>query len=170
MPVAVFDNDLKFTETARALLVEQLYPLVCTQCVSFTHHTRGSMWVQKNAHIDAVLQLPNGVSVTVEEKIARKPHPSFALETEAHREQHKPGWMYTTTADWLVYAFVQPYGMDAYIMLFPALQAWFKRVTGAEHFHPVDTKNRLGFTTRCVLVPIDTLSRAITVSKYVLKG
>lgn len=169
----MYARDLAFTNTARKLITEQLYPRFAVSQVSIGG-SLGSEWVQQNAHIDAILALKDGRSITVEEKIIRRPWPSFALETWSSVERERPGWIYTSKADWLLYAFIQPYGMDAYLMEFDKLQGWFNRVQAAIHYHPHDTENKMKygdrFTSRCILVPIDELSRAIRVVKYKLES
>lgn len=152
--MANFQRDLAFTEAARELLDRDFYPRYGTAIP--LGRSFGSMWLQRNAHIDAVLQLFDGRSVTVEEKIVRKHYVKFAIETEGNLEKSTAegepnGWIYTSTADWLLYAFTTSDGLEVHRIDLPALRKWFLKV---QFSFPVTDTHNYGYVSRCRLVPV----------------
>lgn len=165
-----FDLDKAFTARQRALIEQRLYA-TWGPYVSLGE-SGGSMWLQRHAHIDAVVERA-GRSLTVEEKIVRRAYPAFAVETHANLEKslaagQPDGWLWTSTADLLLYAFSHPFGLETYVMGLPELRAWF----GAREsvFRAVDTPNvrqgRLLFTSRCRLAPVAAVQAALHVEAY----
>jgi hypothetical protein len=151
-----FYDDKNFTERARALLVRDLYPNMAWngQFVSLAQ-SDGSQHLQRNAHIDAVIQTGEGVSITVEEKIARRKYDCFAIETHSHLPK-KDGWIFTSTADLLIYVFTLRDGLECWLMSLPALRQWF---TPRQHnFAVARVQNGINGTriydSECRIVPI----------------
>jgi len=158
MSAADFQNDLRFTEQARSLIVRDLYPKL-TKGRGFVsvNGSAGSLWLQKNAHIDAVLQVAPNRSVTVEEKIVRQKYSAFTIETHSVLESgERNGWIYASTADWLLYAFCVPGGLECWFMALPSLREWF--ALHETRYRHCDTLNRFlngtMYHTRCRIVPI----------------
>lgn len=154
-----FTEDREFTQRARELLEEQLYPrLAYNGRFVAVDGSVGSRWIQSNAHIDCVVQTGPGVSITVEEKIVRKVYTAFAIEVEGDAQRsvevgEPNGWIYTSTADVLVYAFTVPAGLDAYYFRMAALRRWFFQ--NYTRYVQVERPNGFGdHVSRCILVPI----------------
>lgn len=154
-----FNDDREFTQRARELLEQQLYPrLAYNGRFVAVDGSAGSRWIQSNAHIDCVVQTGPGVSITVEEKIVRKLYNAFAVETEGDLQRSQQagepdGWIHTSTADVLVYAFTVPAGLDAYYFRMAALRRWFMQ--NSDRYLTVERSNGFGdHLARCVLVPV----------------
>jgi hypothetical protein len=158
MPIiADFTQDKKFTERARELLVRDLYPNLAWngQFVSLAK-SDGSQVLQRQAHIDVVVQTGPECSITVEEKIVRKKYDAFAIETHSHLPE-RDGWIFTSTADMLIYVFSLPGGLECWIMSMPSLRQWFTR--HEKNFPMARTKNGINgsevYESQCRIVPIE---------------
>ncbi len=92
-----------------------------------------SQMVQRDLHVDTVVQKDALHSLGIEEKIVKWPksnqaHTAFFLETRSCTNQghESPGWMTTCQADLLFYAFeLKDVGLLVYLLDFPRLQRWF---------------------------------------------
>jgi hypothetical protein len=171
MTVANFDVDLEFAEKARKLLERELYAKWGYEgrYVSIGMNTDCSRHLQKHVHIDAIVQTGPDKTVGIEEKIVRvpegrKPYTAFTLETHSDLKRTPPdGWMYTSAADLLLYAFGLPYGLTVWTMPLNELRDWF--YDKEDRYGITDTKNyRDGneWVTRCRVVPI----RDIPITKH----
>jgi hypothetical protein len=102
------------------------------------------------------VQVEASRSVSVEEKIVRRKYTAFAIETHSNLERGTRGWIYTSTADQLLYAFGLPLGLEVWLMPMADLREWF---VPREQLYPAsDTPNGQGgqvlYHTRCRIVPI----------------
>lgn len=160
--IAQYDIDHTFTEHARSLIERGLYAQIAYQgrYVSI-NGSAGATFLQRVAHIDAVIQIAPDRILTVEEKIVRRKYDAFAIEThsnlELSLERGQPdGWIHVSTADRLLYAFRVPEGLEVYVMPLDELRAWF--VPHEEQYAISDTPNGWGgrviYHTRCRIVPI----------------
>lgn len=160
MIITDFTADKEFANTARKLIERDLYPCLSYlgRFVSINGSSSGSDYLQRNAHIDAVLQSTVGASLTVEEKIVRKRYDAFAIETNSNvgAAGRADGWLYTSTADLLLYAFTIPGGLDCWLMSLPALRELVSARVGT--YRATYSASGWGgqgkYTSRCVLVPI----------------
>jgi hypothetical protein len=173
-PAANFDDDLAFTEKARVLLEEQLYRQWAYQgrFVSLSGESPGTMFLQRNAHIDVAIQVMQDDRVTcltIEEKIVRQRHTALAIETHSDKRRDKSGWIYTSTADVLLYAFGLAYGgLEVYTMSLPALRKWFLPV--ADTFPKANTPNNGAdglFYSECRIVQITKIP--VLMRNYMLR-
>jgi hypothetical protein len=126
--VTDFDSDKAWTEQARGSFERDLYPALAWEGrFVYLARSAGSEFLQRVAHIDAVVQTGPGVSITVEEKIVRRKYAALAVETHSRVESgERDGWIYTSTADTLIYAFGVQGGLECWIMSLPALRQWFE--------------------------------------------
>jgi hypothetical protein len=165
-----FETDNLFTQRARALIERDLYPRLAynNHYVSISGISGGSGFLQRQGHIDAVLQTGPGVSVTVEEKIVRNKYDRFAIETHSNHERGNPdGWIHVSTADMLIYAFGIPHGLECWIMSLPALRQWFIPREERYRYHDIRNVYRGNvYHTRVRVVPIQDVS--IAKSQYTL--
>jgi hypothetical protein len=165
--LADFDLDLQFAEFARPLIERDLYASWAWEgrFVSIGSNSQGSMVLQKSAHIDAIIQTGPKTSITVEEKIVRQKYTAFAIETHGDlRVQPANGWIYSSTADKLVYAFGLPFGLEVWVMSLPELRDWFAPRELTFPLSDIPNLYRGGdeYVTRVRVVPI----RAIPVDKH----
>lgn len=165
---ANFLADRAFSNRARRLLVTDFYPRIADDGKFVTlRGSDGSMWCQTQAHIDVVLEY-RGRSVTVEEKIVRGKYTALAVETLSNRELSRPGWIMNSQADWLLYAFTVPTGLEAWVMPMASLRQWFLAAT--RPYPQVETLNPLrggeSYHSVCVIVPIRDIIADVPHRKY----
>ena len=152
-----FVNDKRFAIEGGRLLDAQLYPQLawCGRWVrvASSGDNDGSDWLQRNAHIDVVLQVSEKASITVEEKIVRRVYPAFAIELKAnHKMVGLDGWFYKTTADVLVFAFTRPDGgLEAHTMAMGALRAY---LAPRMRDYPLKAVDNGIYTSTVLLLPV----------------
>lgn len=162
--VPSFHNDLQYAERSRERLDRHFYPRMAADG-RFVPLGRsdGSMYLQTEAHIDVIVASHSGGSVTVEEKLVRWPgyeYTALAVETHSNLERTGgqavgDGWIATSRADYLLYAFEQPGGrLKVWVFDLPGLRQWFAPRVGA--FPYSDTRNDF-YTTRCRVVPLSSI-------------
>lgn len=168
MKKAIFKNDLNFANDGQKLLAECFYPKFARdeKFVPLVR-SRGSIYIQRNCHIDCVMASKKGGSITVEEKIVRWPgrkYTAMTIETHSNLERTQDqkigdGWIKTSTADYLLYAFQQE-NNDLLVWFFdmPELQRWFE--SNFLEYHISDTPNEF-YTTRCRIVPVGDIPKSI---------
>ena len=155
--IAQFRADKQFAVDGGKLLDAQLYPQLawCGRWVRLSSKIAddGSDWLQRNAHIDVVLQMNEHTSITVEEKIVRRVYPAFAIELKAnHRTPGQDGWFYATTADVLVFAFTRPDGgIEAHTMAMGALRGYLLPRMGQ---YPLKAVDNGIYTSTVLLLPV----------------
>jgi hypothetical protein len=156
--VTDFDSDKAWTEQARRLIERDLYPALAWEGrFVYLARSAGSEYLQRVAHIDVVVQTGPGVSITVEEKIVRRKYAALAVETHSRVESgERDGWIYTSTADTLIYAFGVQGGLECWIMSLPALRQWFepREHDFAERQVMNGRDGKVWYHTRCRLVPL----------------
>jgi len=166
--VANFEKDHAFTERARRLLDRDYYPgkAYMGRFVYVGGNSGGSQAIQRIAHADVVVQHAPGISHVYEEKIVRAKYAAFTLETHSNFERwgsegatltRKDGWIFTSEADYLLYAFTIEGGLEVWSLPMVRLREWF--VPRETHFPFADVSNvdrsgRVAYTTRCRVVPI----------------
>lgn len=96
----------------------------------FIDRGRLATLLQKRFAVDTIVQGRDGAAVCIEEKIVRWPgrvYDAFALETDSCTKPgyESPGWMRYGQADYLLYAFDTPTGLNVHLIDFPKLQEWF---------------------------------------------
>ena len=153
--MASFVTDLKYTELARSRLEEFYYPTIayCGQFVSIGK-SAGSLWLQRNAHIDVIMATKKDGSVTVEEKIVRwLGWERDCIMIETHSDYPElDGWIAVSKADYLLYGFqLEDRRLSVWVFDLPKLRAWFQPIENS--YKIVDTQNR-DWLTRCRLVPL----------------
>ena len=89
---------------------------------------------QVHEDIDLVLITPNG-ELTCEVKIRYQNYNDFSIETINNIHTRSPGWFFKSTAQVLVYVFVNEATQSikrGYIMHFPNLRSWYDDEGGFE--------------------------------------
>lgn len=163
MSQADFRTDLAFTDERRALLDKHFYPAVSKdgRFVALGH-SEGSLSIQRRCHVDCVVATQKG-SVTVEEKIVRwkgRAYTAITVETHSNLERTgaEPigdGWIATSVADYLLYAFEQEdVALLVWLFVLPKLREWF--TPRVAQYAIADTPNSR-YTTRCRVVPLDAI-------------
>jgi hypothetical protein len=127
-------------------------------------------------YVDTLVETPGGQK-TVEEKIVHWPtdgttgYTAFALETWTCTVPgyERQGWMYTSVADILIYAFSTPkseVGLNVYVMDMQALKKWFWE-TGEEMW-PITRTNERN-RTECRVVPVnDVIGGGVKTKRYLI--
>lgn len=172
-----FEENFSFGVHKYRHLLEILYKRYCYEGrYVFVDKSRFSTLVQRKLKTDTVIQKHPDVSYGIEEKVVswpvskNKPHTAFFLETRSctNKGYESPGWMKTSCADYLLYAFeIKSIGLDVYLLDFPILQRWFwdKAYTHLRYpFSTMRDKNR----TEGKLVPIIDITRSIPVERFLL--
>jgi hypothetical protein len=164
MSQADFRTDLAYAEAARLRLEANFYPQVCRdERFVALERSDGSIYIQRHCHVDCIVAAKSGGSATVEEKIVRwkgRQYSAIAVETHSNLERTGAedigdGWIATSVADFLLYAFQQEDGsLLVWLFHLPQLRTWFG---GAYSKYTVaDTKNDR-YTTRCRVVPLEDI-------------
>jgi hypothetical protein len=161
MSQADFRTDLAYAEAARLRLEANFYPQVCRdERFVALERSDGSIYIQRHCHVDCIVAVKSGGSATVEEKIVRwkgRQYSAIAVETHSNLERTGAedigdGWIATSVADFLLYAFQQEdESLLAWLFDLPKLREWFNGVFAM--FPAVDTSNDR-YTTRCRVVPL----------------
>ena len=121
----------------------------------------GSIYIQRNCHVDCIVASQRGGSVAIEEKIVRWPgrhYTAICIETHSNlertRETAPDGWIYTSVADYLLYAFEQEDERSLRVSVFnlPKLRDWFITYPGV--FPITDDRSNIYYTTRCSVVAL----------------
>jgi hypothetical protein len=129
-----FEDDWFFGVKKYRALLEAFYRWYCyEQRYVFVDRSPCSNRLQREWKIDTLVQKDAQSSQSVEEKIVKWPktdlaYTAFFLETYSCTNQgyESPGWMSTSQADLLLYAFeIKDVGLVAYVLDFPRLQRWF---------------------------------------------
>lgn len=110
--------------------------------------------------VDKIIHFKGGKKVTVDEKKRRKDYGDILLELLKNKEQQKPGWLFYSECDYIVYAVLE----SKKIYLLPTLllqMAWRnnRRVWEAK-YQKKDALNE-GYTTQNIPIPTDILLSAI---------
>lgn len=94
--------------------------------------------------IDTIITIGRTHRWTIDEKIVRKKHTAFVLETKSCTVPgyEKPGWMFTNDVDRLLYCFSVPNGLDCFMIDFHKLHSWFWAHENTFPSFQMDTKNR----------------------------
>lgn len=134
--------------------------------------TRFEKAVQRILHVDLTLTTNQG-DESYEEKIVRpedqKPYEKIYAETESCTFPGKvtDGWMKTCYARYLVYIMVTLWGLDIYLINFPAYKKWFwDEIRKSSRFQP--HRNERENQTQGVLVPLHDLYKRGWVKRYLL--
>jgi hypothetical protein len=135
------------------------------------HHERVC---QTKLKIDLQLEYHLGMLSGIEEKVVQwpednRPYERFYCETESCTNPGRvtPGWMRTSEAEYLTYAFeVLGLGLDIYFIDFQKLKKWFwsQLEQHPNCFHP--HRNPDQNQTQGRLVPIKLVTRIIPTQRY----
>jgi hypothetical protein len=136
-----------------------------------TRDQRADGWAQR-AGIDRFVDLSDGTSLKIDEKVRTKDYPDILLERWSSRESRTPGWIQKDlSCDFIAYAFIPT--ETCYLLPFQVLRrVW--REQGREWIAKAEQKDkdkRHGFavveaenptyTTESITVPIPVLLDAI---------
>lgn len=168
MATAEFNTDLEYANTRRLRLDKYFYPQMSLEG-RFVPLDRspGSIYIQREIHVDCVVASHAGGSVTVEEKIVRwKGYHYTAITIETHSNLSRraddeigDGWIATSKADFLLYAFEQPNkSLKVWVFDLPKLRDWF--TPRVNQYRITDTDNGF-YTTRCRIVPLVDIPKHI---------
>ena len=111
--------------------------------------------------IDKIIYFSNGNAISIDEKKRRKDYGDILLEIWKNKEQKKPGWLFYSQCDYIVYAIL---GANK-IYLLPVLllqMAW--KNNGKEWLGKYDLKiaNNGSYDTVNIAIPTDVLLNAIS--------
>lgn len=171
-----FENDLCFGKQYYPLLEVLFKHYFYESRYVFIDKSRFSTLVQKRLHVDMTAQVAIDESAGIELKVVRwplkeSPHTRFCLETRSctNPGYESPGWMETSQADFLLYAFViDGIGLDAYIINLPLLQQWFSACLQRDpekwYIHTMTSGNR----TESRLVPIEEVVTLIPTTRFLI--
>ena len=129
-----FQHDWFFGVRQYRHLLDAFYQQYCyEQRYVFVDRSRCSNLLQREWKVDTMVQKDAQCSLAIEEKIVKwpannTPYTAFFLETRSctNKDHESDGWMKTSQADLLFYAFeIQDVGLVAYLLDFPRLQHWF---------------------------------------------
>lgn len=114
----------------------------------------------QSSGVDKIIHFSNGKTVTVDEKKRRKDYGDILLELWKNKEQKKPGWLYYSACDYIVYAI--PDSNKIYLLPTILLQmAWKKnRAEWESLYKRVLAKNK-GYTTENIPIPTEVLLSAL---------
>ncbi len=162
-----FRTDLAFADKVRLQLEANFYPRFCRERRFVAlERSDGSLYIQKHCHVDCVVANKSGGSATVEEKIVRwkgRVYDAVVIETHSNLEGSGvqaigDGWIATSVADFLLYAFQQEDGsLLVWVFDLPNLRKWF--VPLCDQFPVTDTSNG-PYHTRCRVVPLSRIPEA----------
>lgn len=132
-----------------------------------TRNMRSDGWAQR-AGIDRYVDLADGTSIKIDEKVRAKDYPDILLERWSSRESQKPGWMQKSlSCDFIAYAFIPT--ETCYLLPFQVLRRvwreqgreWIAKAEArADGFAVVLAENPT-YTTESIAVPIPVLLDAI---------
>ena len=117
--------------------------------------------VTEDRKVDKEITIPNRPNnpLTVEEKIRSCDYWNYRekdilLETISIDYNNTPGWLYTSKADCLIYAFVNKFDNKLWIYKFPLqqLRKWF--IIEKDKYKNFKTAKNNGYNTISVVVPI----------------
>lgn len=123
--------------------------------------------IQMRLHVDVIMQFRPDRCVAIEEKIVRYPgyvYTAMAVETHARLrpdddDAHGDGWIWTSHAEFLLYAFVQEDGsLRVWVFNLPRLRHWFRNQWHV--FESAYVKN-VGGLTVVRKVPLQKIPRKI---------
>jgi len=159
-----FYTDLAYADSRRKRLDALFYPAASKEGRFVPlERSEGSINVQRSMHVDCIVASPKGGSITVEEKIVRWPgysYTSITIETHSNLEKTGgsdigDGWIVTSSADYLLYAFDQPDDrLLVWVFDLPLLREWF--LESYTQYRITDSNNRF-YTTRCRIVALEDI-------------
>lgn len=120
-------------------------------CDDMTEQRRG---------IDKIIHFQGGRTVTVDEKKRRKDYGDILLELWSRYEQRKPGWLFYSQCDYIVYAILE--ARKIYLLPLLLLQtAWTNnKVAWLRAYKQKPAENK-GYTTINIPIPTQELLGAI---------
>lgn len=146
-----------------------LYPFYCKIAESgrfiFADTGAFAYILQKELAIDTIIQTKNNKIVAIEEKIVRWPgyeYTAYTLEIKSCTVpgRERPGWMYYSKCDVLLYCFQQADGsLKAHAIPFRKLKNWF--FEGNRFLEYYSTITEQINKTECKVVPIEDIFNAV---------
>jgi hypothetical protein len=111
--------------------------------------------------VDKIIHFSNGRVVTVDEKKRRKYYGDILLELRKNMEQNKPGWLFYSNCDYIVYAVIC--AKKIYLLPVQLLQMAWKsnRSTWESSYKKVFAMND-GYLTENIPIPTRELLSAIS--------
>lgn len=110
--------------------------------------------------IDKIIHFPNGRFITIDEKKRRTDYGDILLELWSVYEHRKPGWLFYSQCDYIVYAIL----IANKIYLLPLLllqMAWKNNKLEWQQVYERKVAENSGYTTHNIAIPTDVLLQAI---------
>lgn len=160
-----FTDRHRFMLEARTLLDKAYYPHFAYEghWVFVGGNSRGSIHIQRDAHIDTIVQITaQGQTLTIDEKLDSQNRSTIFAETVSMKEYSKPGWMVPgiSQADVLLWAFSmkRPLGLKVYTFWLQQLIEWFwPRQNQFQEYLIHNKENGKRWTTLGHQVPINVI-------------
>lgn len=163
--VANFYKDLAFADLSRLRLERYFYPNIARdgRFVGL-ERSNGSVYIQRHCHVDCIVASKNGGSVAFEEKIVRWPgkkYTAMVIETHSNyertlEEKIGDGWIKTSVADFLLYAFEQAdRRLLTWVFDLPKLREWF--INSDHEKYPLSLTDNGYYSTACRVVPLSDI-------------
>lgn len=109
--------------------------------------------------IDKIINLNNGISITVEEKRRRKGYVDILLEYVSNNNSSRDGWVMTCEADYLIYIIENT--NKIYVLPMPLLKlAWLEHKEEWIELYTVYGTNK-NYKSLCAAIPVGVLINAI---------
>jgi hypothetical protein len=110
--------------------------------------------------VDKIIHFPNGRSVTVDEKKRRKDYGDILLELWSRYEERKPGWLFYSQCDYIVYAVLE--ARKIYLLPLLLLQtAWTNKKTEWLKLYEMKPAKNKNYTTINIPIPTQELLNTI---------
>ena len=161
-----FKRDDAWQKDVREKLLKPFYEKVaCEGRYVFVDQGPLAEILQKEFHIDTIIQRDQGRAVTFDEKIVRWPgyeYTAFTLETMSCTVEGResPGWMHMAQCDYILYCFLQADGSAvAYSIPFKELNNWF--FENDRYMNYSITRSEQLNKTECRVVPVSDVLKAI---------
>lgn len=156
-----FEENVTWMLEARQLLDVNFYPHFAYEgrWVYVGGNSKGSVHIQREAHIDTVILISRNETLTIDEKLDRQNRYTILAETVSMVGYNKPGWMQpgVSKADLLLWAFTRkrPPGLKVHTFWLEKLIEWFwPRISMFERFEIKTQEGNKHWVTEGYQVPI----------------
>jgi hypothetical protein len=162
----VFKNQEKFSQSMRTKFLDRFYRKASYEG-KFQYFDGDSMvdqFFQCHLHCDTLAKTGPKDFLLIDEKIQKSSWGTFLLETKQSTITNKPGWMFSTGSDVILYAFclygerAEIIGLNTYLLNVRLLKLWFeKNAHRYERRIGMHQPNKPEF----ILVPIEDIEELI---------
>jgi len=127
----------------------------------------GSGIIQRKAHIDTIIQVGMSESILIDEKFRRIKYNDLLIETDSCTNigREKKGWIYTSLADYLIYAMDSVKLIDVYLINMKKLKDFYNKYG---HKFPSNTTKQIN-RTRFIIVPWKDIEKYVGYKKFTIE-